>query len=226
MNKMTLIIVIVVVLLLLTGAFIFMKKSSSNPKTAQGQTAQGPQKKSLLDFFSMTGSLKCTFADKTANSSGTVYAAVGKMRGDFQSAVNGTTTQSHMVNDGSYVYIWTDGQKTGYKMSLASVKSEASQAISKMQNGPGPQQSSSQGMDMKKQSDYSCGPWAADNSLFTPPTDVTFTDYTSMMQGAMHGVTPPAQGMSSQQKSSECQQCNQVPAGAMRNQCLSALKCQ
>jgi hypothetical protein len=86
--------------------------------------------------------------------------------------------------------------------------------------------SSPQSADVQKQSDYSCGPYAANKSVFTVPTDITFTDYSAMMQGAMKGVTPQSQGMTSTQKQQECAQCNQVPAGQMRNQCLSSLKCQ
>src|SRR5215469_5637105 len=158
MNKKALVIVIVIVLLLIgAGAFLLKGKSASNtPQSQQSSASSGTQKKSLFDFFSMTGSLKCTFANTTDNSSGTVYAAVGKMRGDFESINNGNTVQSHMVNDGTYVYIWTNGQKTGYKMSLASMKSEAGKAMS---NTNGGSSQSMQGMDMKKQSDYTCSPW-------------------------------------------------------------------
>lgn len=205
-------------------------KTAQSEETAnsQNQASQmSTQKKSLFDFFSMTGSLKCTFVNQTDKSSGTVYVAVGKTRGDLQSVDNGTTNSSHMINDDNYVYIWTDGQKTGYKMSLASIKNEMGQAMSNATNSSGNNNSSQGGVDMKKQSNYSCGPWAADNSLFSVPTDITFTDYTSMMQGAMKNVTPPPQqGMTSQQKQQECAACNQVPAGAMRNQCLAQFKCQ
>ena len=228
-NKTARIIIVVIVLILLGGgAFYLLGKSASNPlKSAQNQMTQmTTQKKSLSDFFSMTGSLKCTFSDKTDNSSGTVYAAVGKMRGDFQSADNGKTTQTHMVNDGSFVYMWTDGQKSGYKMSLASIKNEATKTTNTTSGSTTDQSPAQQGVNMQKQSDYSCGPWAADKSLFTVPTDVTFTDYTSMMQGATGASPQKQQGITSQQKQYECSQCDQVPAGSMRNQCRAALKCQ
>jgi len=236
-NKTVRIIVIVVILILLGGGAFFLFTKSHTSATQSEQTAktqtQTPQmttqKKSLFDFFSMTGSLKCTFSDTTKNSSGTVYVAVGKMRGDFQSTDSSKTKSSHMINDGQYVYFWTDGEKTGYKMSLASVKNQAGKAISNAMNNAGGDQSSQQGgPDMKKQSNYSCGPWSANNTLFSVPTDVTFTDYTSMMQGAMRAMptSNPQEGMNAQQKQEACSACNQVPAGTMRNHCLAQLKCQ
>src|SRR5579872_3913805 len=234
-NKTTKIIIIVVVLLLLGGgAFYFFHKSQKSAmqseQTAMMQPQSGQmttQKKSLFDFFSMGGSQKCTFTDKTTGSSGTVYVSSGKMRGDFQSTNNGKATVSHMINDGKYVYYWSDGVKSGYKMSLDFVKQQAAQVSMAPGNNSSENQTPSQAVNMKQQADYSCGAWSEDGSLFIVPTDVTFTDYSTMMQGAMHSMTPPAgsDGMTSGQKASECAQCDQVPAGAMRNQCKAALKC-
>src|SRR6266480_7634128 len=130
MKKTTLIIVVVLILIVLGGgAFYLMGRSQKSPSqstqnaTSQNQASQmSTQKKSLFDFFSMAGSQKCTFSDKTNGGSGSVYVSGGKMRGDFQSTDNGKTSVSHMINDGTYVYFWTDGQKNGYKMSLDVVK--------------------------------------------------------------------------------------------------------
>jgi hypothetical protein len=230
-----LVIVIVVLLLLAGGAYLLIKHThngaSQSAQTAntQGQPLMSPQKKSLFDFFSMGGSQKCTFSDKINNSSGTVYVSSGKMRGDFQSVDNGTTKQTHMINDGSYVYIWTDGQSSGYKMSLKAVKSEAAQ----VSTAPGSNtsgQTQSQSVNMHQQADYSCGGWSADPSLFTLPQGITFTDYSSMMQGsgssAGTGSSTTQQGTQTHGSAAMCAECNQAPAGQARNQCLSALHCQ
>ena len=231
MNRTTLIIVVVVILIILGGgAFLLLGKSANSPlKSVQNQVAQmTTQKKSLSDFFSMTGSQKCTFTDKSNNSSGTLYIGDSKMRGDFQSQDNGKTTATHMINDGKFVYIWTDGQKSGYKMSTDIVKKQAAQVtMGPENNAPSEAQPSSGPVDMHQQADYSCGGWSVDNAMFTLPQGITFTDYSTMMQGAMQKVTvPPQQGLTNQQKQSECSQCDQVPAGAMRTQCRAALKCQ
>jgi hypothetical protein len=232
-NKTTKIIVIVVILILLGGGAFYLFHKSQKAAMQSEQTTMQPQsgqmttqKKSLFDFFSMAGSQKCTFTNKENGGSGIVYTSSGKMRGDFQSVDNGKTMASHMINDGKYIYYWSDGAKSGYKMSLDFVKQQAAQVSMAPGNSSSQQQTPSQAVNMKQQDDYSCSPWSEDASLFVLPTDVSFTDYSAMMQGAMHGTTPPAgAAMTNQQKQSECAQCDQVPAGAMRNQCKAALKC-
>ena len=44
-------------------------------------------------------------------------------------------------------------------------------------------------VDLNQQVDYSCKPWRADNSKFTVPSSVTFTDLSAMMKG---GISLPA----------------------------------
>lgn len=232
MNKTTRIIVAVVVLLLLAGGgYYLFARSHKNTQTAENTMPQNQMqqmttgKKSLFDFFSVAGSEKCTFTDKATNGSGAVYVSSGKMRGDFQSVVEGKTNQTHMINDGKFIYMWTDGQKTGYKMSLELVKKEAAQVTISPQNNSGSsgERPPSQVANMNRQADYSCGSWSADESKFAVPSDITFTDYSAMMQGVITGM--PKQN-TIQGNSAACAQCNQVPAGAARNQCLAALKCQ
>jgi len=238
MSKATrIIIAVVVILILIAGAFIVLGKKSSNPlQSVQNKVAQmTTQKMSLSDFFSLAGSKKCTFSDKTNNSTGTVYIGSGEMRGDFQSTDSGKTTATHMINDGKYVYIWTDGQSQGYKMSTDVVKKEAAQVTLSPDNSGSSETPSSGPVNMNQQADYSCGGWSVDTSIFTLPQGITFTDYSSMMQGMQNGgasakqgttqQAPAAQGMTAQQKQYECSQCDKVPAGSMRSQCLSELKC-
>jgi hypothetical protein len=167
------------------------------------------------------------FSDSSNNSSGAVYISSGKMRGDFQSQDNGKTESSHMLNDGSFVYIWTDGQQNGDKMSLTAVKQEEAQVTeSPNDNSPQP----SQAVNMQQKTNYSCGPWVADASVFTVPTNVTFTDYSSMMQGSGAGTSTSAgatqQGASAHGSAAMCSECNQAPAGQARNQCLKSLHCE
>src|SRR5579863_2563832 len=153
-NKTTVIVIAVIVLLILAaGAYKLMHhmqaaSQSGESANTQSQSQPSAQKKSLFDLFSMAGSQKCTFSDSSNNSSGTVYISSGKMRGDFQSQNNGKAEVTHMINDGSYVYIWTDGQQSGYKMSLAVVKQEESQITGSPSTGNAPQPS--QGVNMQQ----------------------------------------------------------------------------
>lgn len=238
MNKKTtgIVIAVVVLLLLVGGVWALHSRLQSSTDgeaaTPQNQAQQMTTgKKSLADFLSMNATLKCTFSDKANSSSGTVYVSNGKMRGDFQSQDNGTATQTHMVNDSSYIYYWTDGQKNGYKMSLDVIKKETSNISMAPSNGSS-QPGQPQGVNMNQQANYSCGPWVVNSSLFTVPSDVTFTDYSSMMQGAASQSSTSQQAPATAQGGTQmhgsaamCSQCDKAPAGTARNQCLAALHC-
>lgn len=231
-NKTTpIIVVVVVVLLIIAGAYYVMHKHSAmisgQAANPLGQSQASPQKKSLFDFFSLAGSQKCTFSDSTSKSAGTVYVSSGKMRGDFQETNNSTgqTQQTHMINDGNYVYIWTDGQSSGYKMSEAAIKQEESQPTASPANRTTGTQSS-QPVDMNQKANYSCGSWSPDASYFVPPTNVNFTDYSSVAQGTSTGTAAQKGSVPAGGNQAACAECNQAPAGAARNQCLTALHCQ
>jgi hypothetical protein len=142
------------------------------PQTQQtgAQTASEPQ--SLKTLISYRGSQKCTFSSATATSqsSGTVYVSNGQMHGDFTSLSQGKTLQSHMIVKDNTSYVWGDAMPGGFKMSFDSMASG---------------QSSGGEVDPNTPVDYSCGAWAADPSLFVPPTDIQFQDLTTL-----HAPTP------------------------------------
>jgi hypothetical protein len=90
-------------------------------------------------------------------------------------------------------------------------------------------QASSQAMNVNQQATYTCGSWSVDESMFSVPQTVTFTDYSAMMQGSGAVSVPSGAAMpgtGAQGTKTECAMCNRAPAGPARNECLSALKCQ
>ncbi len=211
---------IILVLLLLGGGFFMIR--GSNTKTPVMEKTVSPtatkmttEKKSLSDLMALTGNQKCTFADSQASSSGTVYSGSGNMRGDFQAQGSGKTIQTHMVSDGKYVYVWMEGETKGYKMSLDVLK--------KMSDSV-PQQYKSQAVDIKKQIDYTCNPWTIDGTKFVVPTNITFTDYTSMMQGLTGKASASPSTTEIQGNQAACSQCGQLPTSAQA-QCRTALHC-
>ncbi len=197
----------------------------TSPLAQNASTQSKPQQKtaaprSLFDFLTMAGSQKCVFSDSASHTSGTVYLAGGKMRGDFQSDENGTKQASHMMHEGNFVYFWIDGQPQGYKMSLSAMKANtATSGASNEQSNP------FQKLNTQTKASYSCSPWSGDQAGFALPKNIKFLDFTSMMQGAVQpsSVTP---GSAVQNNSASCAQCDQIPAGTARNQCRSYLKCQ
>ena len=117
-------------------------------------TAQTVGVGSLNHLLGLKQSLTCSF--KTVGGtvrSGTLYVAEGKAHANL--------TSSSMVHDGSYLYAWMTGASTGTKLQAASSVSGS------VIVGKG-------GIDPNGDLSFACNPWAADSSLFTPPSSVSF----------------------------------------------------
>lgn len=171
MNK-KLLIVVVVVLLLATGYYLMKGKTSGIPGVGSTETSSGP--KSLKELIAAGIAQKCTFSstDESGSTEGTTYVAGGKMRGDFTNVISGKTTKSHMIVDGKTNYIWTDGEKTGFKVTVEDTSGAGDTSVS---------QDTTQGsMDLNEKADYKCSSWVTDSSQFTPPSNVQFTDFSQM----------------------------------------------
>ena len=219
-------ITIFVLLIVGVGAFMMMQKpqpqitkqsaNTNTPQTANsGQETATTQLTTLKNLMTTGGTQKCTYIDSATGSSGSMYIEGGKMRGDFMSSVNGSQTGSHMISDGQYVYVWTDTNDSGFKMSVSAMEEGKSQTNSTAQ----------QYVDMNKKIEYSCAAWSADASMFTVPADKKFQDMSVMMQNAgkmMKDDQSSESGAPTNQDA--CAACDSAPAEAQA-QCRAALKC-
>lgn len=200
MNKKVLGIVAVLLLLLLAGYFYMTKGKGGTPGYNTGSSTS-TSTSSLKDLLTKGVAQSCTFSNE--GSTGTVYVAGGKMRGDFDSVTEGKTVKSHMIVDGNTSYIWMDGEKTGFKMSF----DPASQP-----SGSG---APTGGFDTNASMNYKCGTWITDSTQFTPPSNVTFTSFDLPSAApAQTGGTQPSQ----------CSYCSSL-TGDDKTQCLAAFKC-
>lgn len=224
-NNTGLVVAILLVLLILGGGgFFLFSRSRSKTKDTSSQAAQteqaaptatnAMQKQSLKNLMSMSSNQMCTFQDNETGSAGTMYIGSGKVRGDFTGKMTSTTVTSHMIATGQEVYMWMDGQKTGFKMTMSAMET--------------PQASVSNTVDLNRQVAYECSPQTPDASLFAIPTTVTFTDYSKMMQnpaGMMESTKSGSTGIDPKVKAQQCAACAQLPA-SQQAQCKAALKCQ
>lgn len=229
MNKKILAMFVILLLLLLSiGVLYFSRKGGSiqsHTKELQnqeqptiGQSNTGNKTESieatLKSLLSMGKSLKCTFSNniKDASINGTVYAANGKVRQDFQTTSIGNATSNHLIVDSSNTYMWTDGSNQGFKF-----------AIDQASTGPASSgYSQSQTQDINKSMNFSCQGWSADNSFFVLPTNVTFQSFTipvvpsTIKSSTGSGVSAP---------NSACSACDNLPEGDARNTCRTQLDC-
>lgn len=210
MNKKYLIIGILVLILLLGGYFLFGKPGNKSGSSSQSQTSGAP--KSLKDLLTAGIAQKCTFSmdQDSAGQSGTTYIASGKLRGDFSSQSEGKTIVTHMIVTGNTSYVWQEGEKEGFKSSF-----DTTGSVSATGSGS---DSTTAALDFNKQGDYKCSAWVVDESMFTPPADVKFADFSQLMKPAT-SANPTQEGGSSQ-----CSVCDSL-SGDDKIQCRTALSC-
>ncbi len=222
MNRNTIVTIIVIVIALAAGGYYMMSRQAAQPANTETQnisdnTNSGLTKMTLKDFMNMSGSQKCQFSDTETGSSGEVFIADGKTRGDFSTSNQGKEMKSHMINDGQNVYIWMDDQTTGFKTSLSAVEE-----MSKMQGTTGV----SQTVDINKEVDYKCESWSADSLKFGVPVEIKFQDMGAMMKNiqGMQSMSPSSTDDSIKGSKEACGACDNLE-GEQRDSCRSALKC-
>ncbi len=173
---------------------------------------------SLKGLMGMSGNQTCTFDDSTSGSSGSVYISSGKMRGDFSAKKDTTETTSHVLSDGTTMYMWSDNQTKGFKVALSSME--------KMQASITGTPGSTNTVDVNREANYHCSGWNVDASKFTVPATITFTDYSQMMENAGKMMTTGVPtGAMMQNNAAACAACNNL-TGAAQTSCKTALKCQ
>lgn len=207
MKNKFLIIAVAVFLLVAGGFYYFSKKTPAVPGTTN-EISSGV--KSLKVLLNENIPQKCTFSsnDESGQTEGTSYISGGKVRTDITTTSDNKTVVSHMIFDSKTSYVWQDGEKNGFKTSFTENKIEST-------DEPSEETSQSNEADLNQEIDYKCSAWIPDNSLFNPPADVTFSDFSEMFK-----ASPSTSGGSS----SQCSYCNSL-TGDDKNSCLSALNC-
>jgi hypothetical protein len=185
MNTKLIGIVAAVILLLGAGGLYFLNqnKSQTNTDKTVSPTETKSQASSLLDILNLGKNQRCTFTTTTDKNSteGTFYIADKKMRGDIKTTANGKTEEISMIRDGDTNYMWGTSLKMGIKMKL-NIEDLAKDS-----------KTTGQFVDPNQKFDYKCMPWTTDNSLFTPPSNVKFTELpTSMMPKTTGTQTAPS----------------------------------
>ena len=194
---------------------------SLQPEQA-GATEQGveasPTPTGTMSLHELIGSKtaqKCTFVSTadSVRSSGTILVGGGKMRGDFTSVVQGKTIRSYLIVRDGASYVWSDAMPQGVKMSLATAEKPRTNSVA-----------SEQAVDFNRKTDYNCTPWTVDNSMFTLPAGITFTEMSALMQGTPTTGSVSAPNSPNTIRAAQCGACDKASASA-RTQCRTALGC-
>lgn len=172
--------------------------------------------------------LECTISyapetDEAVAVEGTYFVAGEDMRGDFVTTdAAGEEYVASMIKDADTLYTWSDieGETYGMRIDLEALPEESAASEQPDTREPVP---------LDAQVSYDCEPWGnVDRSVFEPPRDVVFTDYSDILDGGMefgtvYGEAAAGSG-GAEARADACASCEQLPAEA-RTQCRAALGC-
>ena len=165
------VVIVVIIIFVVAG-------SSGSPKQQAQPVTAVVARQTMHDLIVSGVSQTCTFSiPATASSSslsGTIYLAGGNMQGDFvKTDPENKITNAHVVVADNVGYIWSDQSSgKGYKMAWSLMAS--STVLS----------SRPEGVDLNQPTAYDCKSWVTDQTKFTPPTTVKFTDISAFMKKA------------------------------------------
>jgi hypothetical protein len=204
---------ILIILILGIGAYLMTRSPKNNQLVTSTQSTPAPtgqavqaEKSTLKDLINKKQDVTCEIKYPEQQSEGTIYVSYPKFRGDFTITVNNQNTDNHLVSDGSYMYIWTEGSNKGTKLKL---DLEAATASAQTTTG-GPEAA-----DLNKEVELKCQPWTVDQTKLRIPTEIEFTDLSSLVRPPTRpGASAPTLDQSV---------CNSITDPTAKAACIKAL---
>jgi heme/copper-type cytochrome/quinol oxidase subunit 2 len=169
MNKKIFYWIIGLIVIVILVVWMFVGRSTKAPNEVEANVAR----QTIHDLITSGVTQTCTFSiAATATSSsltGTVYMDSGKMRGDFvKTDLASKVTNAHMIVTDGMSYLWSDSLSNGVKAqeTLVFNSTTLSERV---------------GIDMNQPTIYSCTSQTPDQSQFTLPTNIKFTDVSRLL---------------------------------------------
>ncbi len=191
-----------IALILIAGAGFFVlnsKQTTSNNPPTPSQPTPVPTNinnfSSIKDALTKSVSLECSFVDEQGKQTKS-YIKNGAVRVDFTGKTSEQSGSTIMKD--KKMYFWNTSQKTGFMMELtdAQMKGEAIPTTTKSTGTPPQGQNTVETLEKYKDS---CKPAVVSDSLFTPPADIKFTDYSQILKTPT-GTTSSGSGSINQQQ--------------------------
>ncbi len=222
MKNLPLILGIIVILLLGIGGYWYMNKNPTSLSTGKNKMEQeqttGSGMMSLKELMGLNKNQVCTYSssEETGSISGTSYISGGKVRNEFKGTYpDGKAYEGGMINDGSYMYTWTTDSNEGFKIAITdSIEKQVEDTKNDFEKNQ------DQFVNQNEKLNYKCSSWSPNGSMFVPPSNIKFTDYSEMMN-----QTQEAQPNSEQIKEFLCKNCDNVPE-AEQAACKQSLGCE
>lgn len=170
----------------LLALFAFTLSACNLKTTPTSNTDQGnleEQSLKMAQIIESGASAKCVITDLEAQTSTDYYIMGNKMKVTslgLQESSFGT-----MINDGTYTYVWQDGQSTGFKSKLPTEEEIASMEkdLNDLQDRAEEYQTPSDLEEYDNNENYrvDCQKVKLTDADFTPPSDIQFIDPMEMV---------------------------------------------
>lgn len=175
------IIIAVVALAVVGGGVYYVTNKNDEQQNTETQASEqengGPA--TIKDLLAQNKNTTCTFSstDESGNqTSGTVYVAGERMKGDISYQASGEAEQkSSILRDSEYQYYWQEGSNAGFKTKISEVESAAVEGQENENN-------QNQPVDQNTEYEFDCSDWNVDESVLSVPENVEFTDFSSQVE--------------------------------------------
>ena len=179
MNKPFITLGVIILLIVIAAGAVYTRRlpQSQNEKMPSKVEQKTPEKgstmTSLKELLTMGKSQECTFSyndPSLGSSEGKAYISGDKAAVTFNTTVENNKIKGNMINDGKYIYTWTDESNVGFKM-------EITESMEKMIDKAEKEEKQTQYIDQNAKAKYTCNVWIVDTNKFTPPKNINFTDF-------------------------------------------------
>jgi hypothetical protein len=173
--------------------FIFFNHAEAPATDALGDTPESPRPGTVVaqgvstfaTLYSTTDVSKCMFSTDAIGgdslpTNGVVYTAGGRVRVDTTIIENNEEMSFSSIDDGTYTYSWGKNSTGSFAIKSKRIDAGADTELPVTEETPA--------FDFNQEVEYDCEVWNLDESVFLPPSDVSFIDMTDLQAGS--GLTP------------------------------------
>ena len=173
--------------IVLVGSVLLLGGCLTSPQTATVTVEDGQPSMESLSEWEKIGeamqagkSVKCEMVNSQTQQTGEYYMKGEKVRFDMHDPQNVEASGSFLT-DSEFVYTWNDTKKTGVKFPVPE-QGESQQEMPQETEAPDFSQESSWDEYENQGYTVTCSVESFDESMLTPPADVTFSDMSGFMQ--------------------------------------------
>ncbi len=172
-------IIIVVVILIVIGVFAYFNNSSQQGSlTEQAKTESNNLFSSIKDAMSKSLSLKCEYQGVEGKT--TTYVKGEKVR-VITETTGAEATIANLIFKDNKMWVWNEGEKEGFLFEIDNQDVDEQEDLSGQSNRE-------EIIEELEQYKDQCSTAVIQESMFTPPSDVTFKNLSNLQEEMMKGL--------------------------------------